>query len=279
MILLDLRRISVLIVLTCFLTGCVSWSAHDVTLSSSRKLRIAVLPVPSEVVIEKSQDIEPVPDSEKEQADEAQLISQRMQTVTEDMARTIEKRLSASPDLEVIPHEQVEAALATLGMPTAKPLTPGHIERLDRTVDVQAVLAVRLSGYGRLKQEWTTILIGTGVGEGVAQGVVVARATASAALGIAAMLEEVAQEVLTWGGGSHLFNEHYSPVILEGRLVSTFDGKTLWSDTAFSSIDKKALKKLPEDKQKKKEVQLKVTTDKTGHELVASLEKAVQKHL
>ena len=53
----------------------------------------------------------------------------------------------------------------------------------------------------------------------------------------------------------------------------------LWSDTAFSSIDKKALKKLPEDKQKKKEVQLKVTTDKTGHELVASLEKAVQKHL
>lgn len=96
--------------------------------------------------------------------------------------------------------------------------------------------------------------------------------------GVPTLLEEVAQEVLTWGGGSHLFNEHYSPVILEGRLVSTFDGKTLWSDTAFSSIDKKALKKLPEDEQKKKVVQLKVTTDKTEHELVASLEKAVQKH-
>ncbi len=138
---------------------------------------------------------------------------------------------------------------------------------------------VRLTGYGRLKREWIVWLIGSGVGEGVAQGVVVARATANAALGVAAMLEEIGQEVLTWGGGSHLFNEHYSPVILEGRLVSAADGKKLWSDTAFSSIDKKALKKLPPDEQKKKEVQLEVTAEKTERDLVGDLEQAVKKHL
>ena len=93
------------------------------------------------------------------------------------------------------------------------------------------------------------------------------------------MLEEIGQEILTWGGGAHLFNEHYSPVILEGRLDSSADGKTLWSDTALASIDKDALKKLPEDQQKKKEVQLKVTSEKAERDLVGALEKAVKRQL
>jgi hypothetical protein len=273
------KRFYTLIVLTCFLAGCVSWAAHGVDYSSSRQLRIAVLPVRNEVQIEKLQNIESVTDSEKKQADQTLLIRQQMQAVTEDMTRAIEGRLSEYPAIEVVSHEQVEAMLVSLGLPTAKPLTAGQIERLGIALDVQAVLEVRLSGYGRLKREWITILLGTGVGEGVAQGVVVARATANVALGVAAMLEEVGQEVLTWGGGSYFFNEHYSPVILEGRLVSVTDGKTLWSDTAFSSIDKKALAKLPEDEQKKRQVQLEVTAEKTERDLTDKLGKAVDKHL
>lgn len=274
-----MRRFSALVVLTCLLAGCASWTAHGVNFSSSRKLRIAVLPVRSEVEIEKLQSIESVADSEKKQTDQARLIRQQMQKVTEDMTRNIETRLGKNPDIQVISHEQVEAMLVSLGLPTSQSLTAAQIERLGAALNVQAVLEVRLSGYGRLKREWITVLLGTGVGEGVAQGVVVARATANAALGIAAMLEEIGQEFLTWGGGSHLFNEHYSPVILEGRLVSVTDGKTLWSDTAYSSIDKKALAKLPQDEQRKKQVQLEVTAEKTERDLTANLGKAVDKHL
>jgi len=276
---LNLRRFSTLAVLTCFLAGCASWTAHGVNYSSSRKLRIAVLPVRSEVQIEKLQNIESVTDSEKKQADQALLIRQQMQTVTEDITRAIEARLGENPEIEVVSHGQVETMMDSLGLSTAKPLTAEQIERLGTALDVQAVLEVRLSGYGRLKREWITILLGTGVGEGVAQGVVVARATANVALGIAAMLEEIGQEFLTWGGGSYFFNEHYSPVILEGRLVSVADGKTLWSDTAFSSIDKKDLAKLPEDEQKKRQVQLEVTAEKTERDLTDKLGKAVEKHL
>ena len=267
------------LILACLLAGCVSWPGHGVTYSPSRKLRIAVLPVRAEVEIGKLQSIASVPAAEKPAADQARLVSERLQTVTREMTRSIETRLRANPDLEVVSHEQVEAALTSLGLPADKALTAEQMERLGRALDVQAVLAVRLTGYGQLKREWIVWLIGSGVGEGVAQGVVVARATANAALGVAAMLEEIGQEVLTWGGGSHLFNEHYSPVILEGRLVSAADGKQLWSDTAFSSIDKKALKKLPPDEQKKKEVQLEVTSQKTERDLVGDLEQAVKRHL
>ncbi len=273
------RRFSVTIILICSLAGCVSWPGHGVAYSPSRKLRVAVLPVRSAVVIGKLQDIESIPATEKSVHDQAPLIARRMQAVTEEMTRSIESRLSANPDVEIVSHEQVETMLAALGMAAAKHLTVEQLECLGRALDVQAILAVRLSGYGRLKREWIRIMIGSGVGEGVAQGVVVARATANAALGVAAMLEEIGQEVLTWGGGSHLFNEHYSPVILEGRLISARDGKTLWSDTSFSSIDKKALKKLPQDEQKKKEIQLEVTAEKTERELVDDLGKAVKKHL
>lgn len=247
--------------------------------SPAHKLRLAVLPVRREVVIDKLQDIESVPESAKPAPDQARLIDARMQAVAAEMTRAVEARLSASPCFEVVPDAQVEATLATLGMPANAPLTPGQLERLGRELDVQVVLAIRLSGYGQLKRQWIAILIGSGVGEGVVQGAVVAKATQSATLGAAAMLEEIGQEILTWGGGAHLFNEHYSPVILEGRLASTADGKTLWSDTALASIDKDALKKLPEDQQKKKQVQLKVTSEKAERDLVEALEKAVKKQL
>ncbi|MGE5241535.1 MAG: hypothetical protein ACM3NI_07800 [Bacteroidota bacterium] len=273
------RHFFVPIVLACLLAGCATWSGHGVTVAHALKLRIAVLPVQRDVVINKLSDLESVPNPTKPVPDEARLIDQKMQSVAKEMTRAIEARLSASPYFEVVPHEQTETELATLGMPAATPLTPGQVERLGKALDAQVVLAIELSGYGQLKRKWITILIGSGVGEGVVQGAVVAKATQSAALGAAAMLEEIGQEILTWGGGAHLFNEHYSPVILEGRLASTTDGKTLWNDTALASIDKPALKKLPGDQQKKKEVQLRVTAEKAERELVEALEKEVKKQL
>lgn len=273
------RRLGVPIVLACLLAGCATWSGHGVTFTPARKLRIAVLPVRRDVAIDKLSDLETVPEPAMPAKDEARLIDQRMQAVATEMTRAIEARLGASPYFDVVPHEQVEAALAAPGMPPDTALTPGQIERLGQALDVQAVLVIELSGYGQLKRRWIAILIGSGVGEGVVQGVVVAKATQSAALGAAAMLEEIGQEILTWGGGAHLFNEHYSPVILEGRLTSAVDGKALWSDTALASIDKQALKKLPEDQQKKREVQLRVTAEKAERELVGALEKAVKKQM
>ncbi len=273
------RRLGLPIVLVCLLAGCATWSGHGVAVSSAHKLRIAVLPVQREVVIDKLSDIESVPEPVRPVKDEARLIDQQMQAVATEMTHAIERRLNASPYFEVVPEAQVETTLATLGVPAHASLTPAQIEQLGRELNVQVVLVVRLSGYGQLKRQWIALLIGSGVGEGVVQGAVVARATQSTVLGAAAMLEEIGQEILTWGGGAHLFNEHYSPVILEGRLVGVVDGKKLWSDTALASIDKDAFKKLPADQQKQKQVQLKVTSEKAERELVDNLVKTAKKQL
>jgi hypothetical protein len=141
------------------------------------------------------------------------------------------------------------------------------------------MLVVRLSGYGYLKREWVVYLIGTGVVEGVVWGVIAGGATKNVWVGLAVGLEEIAQEILTWGGGAFLFNRYYAPVTIEGELLSTMDGEQVWSHTTYDSIDRKALKKLPEEERKKKEVQLKVTVEKAEQDLVENLEKAARKNL
>ena len=141
------------------------------------------------------------------------------------------------------------------------------------------MLIIRLSGYGHLKNKWVVYLIGTGVAEGVVEGAVVGGATANVWVGTAVALEEIGQEILTWGGGAYLFNMYYAPITIEGELISTVDGKRVWSHTTFDSIDRKALKKLPQEEQKKKEVQLEVTAEKAEKDLVENLEKAAKKNL
>ncbi len=115
--------------------------------------------------------------------------------------------------------------------------------------------------------------------EGVVEGAVVGGATKNVWAGLAVSLEEIGQEILTWSGGAFLFNRYYAPVTIEGELISTMDGKQVWSHTIFDSIDRKALKKLPEEERKKKEVQLKVTAEKAEKDLVENLEKAAKKNL
>jgi hypothetical protein len=99
--------------------------------------------------------------------------------------------------------------------------------------------------------------------ESVVQGVLAAKLTNNTWVGIVVALEEAGQEALVWGGGSHLFNKHYAPVTLEEQLINNLDGKPIWDDTVFVSVDNKAIEALPEEKQKKKEIQLNLTAKKS----------------
>ncbi len=94
------------------LAGCATWASHGVTAYSHQRLRIAVLPVQSEVEIKRLNNVETVLESTKKISDEEERIKQKMQKVTEDMTRSMETRLNASPYFEVVPHEQVAEALA-----------------------------------------------------------------------------------------------------------------------------------------------------------------------
>jgi hypothetical protein len=267
-------------ILCSLMAGCATWAGHGVTAYPHEKLRIVVLPVQSDVEITKLKDIGTVPEPAKEVPDEKERIRQQMQKVTEDMTRSLETRLNAGPYFEVVPHEQVAEALSAQGAQLANaPLTSEQIKSLGTALNARAVLVVRLSGYGHLKRRWVVYLIGSGVVEGVVEGTLAGGATRNIWVGLVVGLEEIGQEILTWGGGAYLFNMYYAPVTFEGELSSTVDGKQIWSHTTFDSIDRKALKKLPEEERKKKEIQLEVTAEKAEQDLVEDLEKAAKKNL
>jgi hypothetical protein len=267
-------------ILCSLMAGCATWAGHGVTAYPHEKLRIVVLPVQSDVEITKLKDIGTVSEQAKDIPDEKERIRQQMQKVTEDMTRSLETRLNAGPYFEVVPHEQVAEALSAQGVQSAdSSLTSEQIKSLGTALNARAVLVVRLSGYGHLKRRWVVYLIGSGVVEGVVEGTLAGGATRNIWVGLVVGLEEIGQEILTWGGGAYLFNMYYAPVTFEGELSSTVDGKQIWSHTTFDSIDRKALKKLPEEERKKKEIQLEVTAQKAEQDLVEDLEKAAKKNL
>lgn len=268
-----------MILICALLSGCATWADHGITAKAPQRLRIAVLPVQNTSGIAELSDIESITTKPDKQA-EGGLVRARMAAVTADITRGLEARLSVSPAFEVIPSAQLRQALAALlPPPGGAPLSPAQAQQLGTRLRAQALLQVDLAGYGKLKSSWLTFLIGTGMVEAVVQGVIVTRATSSSTAGLAVGLEEAVQELLTWGGGAYVIQRRFVPVILKGRLVSTADGKVVWSDTAIDTLDREALKTVPADKRNDRATQLNLTTERAVDELTADLRSKTKQEL
>lgn len=267
-------RLGLTIFLCGMLSACATWAEHGVAARASQPLRVAVLPVQNTSGITELSDIESGTTKSAAPA-EAERVKERMAAVTAEITRALEMRLAAGPHhFEVIPEKRVQQALTTLSPPLgAASLTPAQAEQLGAALHTQALLHVDLVGYGKLKHSWLVLLIGSGMVEAVAQGWIVTRATGSSSAGLAVGLEEAVQELLTWGGGAYIIQRHFVPVILRGELISTTDGKNVWSDTVIKTLDRKALQTLPADKRNNRATQLQLTTQRAVDELTDDLRK------
>ncbi|MBI5192825.1 MAG: hypothetical protein HZA08_05225 [Nitrospirae bacterium] len=262
--------------MACLFSGCATWAQHGVTAEHNKKFHIAVLPIEVTAEIGKISDITTSPSGG---ADENKLIQEQMKNVGEQLTRALNSRLIESEYIEIVPIESSGANTSILAPAAPQAWSAKEFDKLKIGRDVQAVLLVRLAGYGKMKRKWLTYLIGTGVVEGMVQGVLAAKLVHNTWVGIALALEEVGQEILVWGGSSFLFNKYYAPVTLEAQLISTLDGKSMWDDTVFVSVDKKAIKALPEEDRKKKENQLYLTAKKALNELAGDLDKTAKSNL
>ena len=209
---------------------------------------------------------------------QAQIQSQ-MQSVTSKLNQLLNATLMTSDVIKLIPLEDIDISSALFDTEAPYALSIENLSKLRKNHSAQAVLLVEVSGYGSIKKKWLYYLIGTGMIEGVTQGVIAARLVDNPWIGVAVALEEIGQEVLVWGGGSRLFNQYYSPVTLEAKLISTSDAQTIWSDTVFISTDDEAIKLLPEVDRKKRENQLALTAKKAVRELFDELNDAANSHL
>jgi hypothetical protein len=261
-------------VISILLSGCASWSRHGVMLQQPNKLRIVLLPVTFDVKVNKLKYIRNTNETKLKRSDEEELIRKESDRVAAEITGSIENELKNSYFFEVVSASDVKKALVDLGLQSSTTdLTVEQIKKLGKSVNAQSIMSVQLSGYGAIKKKWQLLLVVSGFVEGVVQGLIVEKVTENETLAVFVGGEEILSEVVTWVGGIYLFNHYFSPVILESKLISTYDGKEFWSHISFATIDRKALKKYPKDAQKLKELRLKVTYERAIRELIESLQK------
>lgn len=258
------------------LSGCASWTQHGIIPDKEKKFHIAVLPLEVTAEVDKISDIMTPP---PEIPDESALIREQMQNVALQLSDFLNTKLSESDYIQIVPIEMVDHSTIRLASTTPYEWSVEELHKMKTDYGVQAVLVVKVAGYGKLEKKWLTFLIGTGVVEGIVQGVVAARVVDNTWVGVAVAVEEIVQEILVWGGGSYLFNKHYAPVTLEAQVISTTDGTVVWDDTIFVSIDKDAIELLPEQDRKKRELHLELTAKKAINELVEKINKKARSKL
>lgn len=260
------------------LSGCASWKKQGVSVIPPEKIRLAVLPLEMDFSVGSPADIATVAKSTATASERKKLAQAMKVRLNEELDKDFDTRVSSSYVFSPIPFADVEKALASLSLTTASAPSPGQYQELARRLKADALLRVRVHGYGKIKTSWLMLLWASSFGEGAAQGVAIAAAAANAWAGAAVAAEEVLQEGFEWFGGGYLFDRFYSPVVLEGDLYSGKTGKNIWGWWFIDTDNKEAVKKLPKAEQKKKQVRLLLTFEKTRDDMMQKLEKVAFKN-
>ncbi|MDH5525813.1 MAG: hypothetical protein OEY97_00720 [Nitrospirota bacterium] len=260
------------------LSGCAGWSGHGVT-PEAGEFHIVLLPARVTAQVGKLSELTepPAPPDDTSSAPIASpsaneaAIQAELAAAAARITGLLAARLDASPALRVwvAPTDRLTDA-------SGHALPPAEVAR---AVGAAAALELDISGYGKLKPRWVTLLLAKGAVEATLHAVVAWQVLDNPWAAAALFVEELAVETLTWGGSAKLFNAHYSPVILEARLRSASDGKTVWSDMVVVPTDRKALKRRPEVERKRREVQLEVTSERAVRRLAKGLEKTARRRI
>lgn len=270
-------RRSLILVSVALLCACASWRRKGLSVSPPRKIRVAVLPLELDFKVKRPEDLETVVSTgtTRRRREEGEALKAALaRSLGEDFAL----RVSSSYLFTAIRPVDVESAMESLGLSTAAAASESDYPRLARALGADALLRVRVHGYGRVKASWLWMLWGSSFGEGAAQGVIVAEAAANVWAAAAVAAEEVAQEGVEWFGGGYLFDRYYAPVVLEGDLYAA-NGRKLWGRWFVVTRNKRAVKRLPDAERRKKQARLLLTFDKARDELMRSLEKAALKNV
>lgn len=245
---LKLPALATLCYLLIALSGCATTTVRDPDITAHAG------PLTLDYCMQSSSEINTVKETLSE-TDNKQEFKRHISIALNDVRQTLEANLIHTPDINI-------TALSACPENT----TP-------KTLTSDFILTIEISGYGSIKKEWKTILIGTGIAEGLFQGLAVSAATQNPWLGVAVAAEEIGSEFLTWNGVDWILGDTYAPVTLEGTLLYPGTHETLWQDSAFVTENDAALSSA--DK-KNKFKQLEASLHKAELELISSLNHYLQ---
>jgi hypothetical protein len=237
----SLRRLAVL-GLAAALSACSSFRAHGVDLRTSSRLRVVLLPVRC------------VPEMRDPKR------------VAEEISTALQDELSRYPEIELT---------ASLVSSSTQPFTADQLVAISTGSRAQAVLEITVAAYGKVKAKTVATRIGTSIARGTIAGAAAA-GPAGPVAGAAAFAFGLAEGTAIWTSGFGIFNNIYSPVILDAKLYSGFDGKAVWSYSAFAATNSPAIKELPPRIRADREARLSLTAEKAGAKVVAKLAKTAR---
>ena len=144
-----LSQLSIIFLLVFLLSGCAIWAQHGVTSGQNKKFRIALMPVEVTAEIGKISDIMTSP---PEVTDERKFIQEQIQIVSDQLTHALHSRLSESSYVEIVPIEPSKASTIVPTPAAPQAWSPEELAKLKAGSGAQAVLLVKLSGYGKMKK-------------------------------------------------------------------------------------------------------------------------------
>lgn len=238
------------------LAGC-GWFESEVKPDPppTGRARVAVLPFTMGIEITSLSSIQSV-NGDVEPEEEPRLVAQAVRQIRNDARRLMSVRLAGKHVYELISLEETDRALVELGIATTEMLSPEQLNRLRLRLGADLLVTGVVQDYGKVRWQW------------LAGGMFADMTWESVALGLAtawnpaAILGNVGFELLTstpvWFGGGYVFGVAFRPVRVEASAIDPVNGAVVWHETEIAIYMRGRLKEVPEEDQKKKEVQLRL---------------------
>jgi hypothetical protein len=200
---------------------------------------------------------------------EAILIAQAVQDIRAEARKLLYQRLEKGEQFQLVPLEDVDAAVAGLGLDPTTPLNPEQVTMLRSKLDTALLVGGVVQDYGKVRWQWLAAGMLT---DTTVESLVIGLATA---WNPAAMAANVGFNLLTstpiWFGGGYLFGVALRPVRVEAWAADAQSGEQVWDSMEVAVYARERLKELSEENRRKKEMQLQVNLSKTIENLGDSL--------
>ena len=186
--------------------------------------------------------------------DEPRLLAQAVSQVQQEARWLLVSRIATAQGFWIISLEETDAVASELNLQPGGLPTPEQVAIFRERLGADLVIAGSILDYGKVRWQWMAAGM---LADMSWETVVIGLATA---WNPAVILGNVGFELLTstpvWFGGGYLFGVAFRPVRAEVRAYETVSGNPVWQDMEESVYARGALKQLPEEMRKKKEVQL-----------------------
>jgi nucleotide-binding universal stress UspA family protein len=186
--------------------------------------------------------------------EEALLLANALQRIRQDARWLLLSRLATGHGFRFVPSEAVDALADELQLKPGQIPKAEQLREFRRRLGADLVVSGSLLDYGKVRWQW--LLTGMLVDMTV-DNTLIGLATGWNPIALAA---SVGWDVLTsapiWFGGGYLFGVAFRPVRVEARAFETLQGYPIWQTMEEAVYAWSALKMLPEEIRRRKEVQL-----------------------